>query len=105
MKNISIRPMAGESASSGLAQLIGLIPPGLMLVIAIVGALWAVGSILVWLWKRRNGGSGMSGFPVISVIGGGLLASFGIAGPTLASLVDAIVRIFVSLLDWLAGQF
>lgn len=77
-------------------------------VLAIIGVAMIVVSIVMWIIKKRGGGSGggaMGGFPWLPVVGGAILAGPTLTIPLILSIVQAIMQIVIALFTMIVGLF
>lgn len=103
---LSAAAIAPASVNDGFSTALGFLPGPLITILGAIGAVMAVGSIVIWLVKRGgSGGSGMKGFPWMMVIGGSILAMITIGGGFLATLGTTLIRIIVAFGELLLGMF
>lgn len=96
--------IAPRGVADSWDKLTSIIPDGLLTTAGVVGIAVAVISVVWWLLKRgKNGGSGMSGFPIWWVVGGGALATFTTFGGVIASFVDAVINIITAVFRMFVG--
>lgn len=85
--------------------LIGGIPGGMLTFMTVLGAALVVWGIGQWIWRKRTGGGGLSGFPLMWIIIGALLAGPAVTGRVLMMLAQVIVSVLLSLVELIAGWF
>lgn len=84
-------------------QLVAVIPPGVMTLAAVIGVILVVFGLVSWLWRKRTGGGGLNGFPVMMVVLGGILAFPALLmGPALM-LLEGLLNVFVSLIEFISN--
>lgn len=84
-------------------QILGLIPQGVLTLTAIVGVILIVMGLIGWLWRKRTGGGGISGFPVMMVFLGALLALPTLLMEPLLLFIEGFIQVVVALVKSAAG--
>ena len=76
------------------------------IILAAVGALIIVLTVLPWLWQRRKGGaSGLGGFPWMAVVIAALLAGPKVVFPVLLGVLGLVINVFIGALNYIIGLF
>ena len=83
-------------------RLVGIMPPTLLNILAVVGILLIVIGLGKWFWDRRRGG-GAQGFPWMMLILGGVLAGPRVFVPVILMLVQAIINVISALIKGVSG--
>jgi len=86
--------------TTGWNGLMGLLPSGLTLVMAIVGIALIIWVLLRWWWKHRHGSQGgvMKGAPVIGILIGVLLAAPLVVMPVILTFLSGLIQIGSNIL-------
>lgn len=75
-------------------------------VLAAIGVLIVIITVLPWLWQRRKGGlQGMNGFPWIAVVIAGICAGPQVVFPILLGLLGLVVNLLVAAAQFTIGLF
>ena len=87
----------------GWNQISALIPGGVFILLAAVGAGIAIWALSKW-WAKKEGG-GMRGFPWIQTLFGAFLASLKVAVPGILIIFEVLLKLLLAVVGWAAGLF
>lgn len=97
----------GVDLTTGWNSLWSLAPAGLGTAMATVGVAILVIYVVMWAWKKRQGGQGggMQGFPWMAVLIAAMLAGPSVVFPALLGLISAVINMFIAAVTFFVHLF